>query len=390
MDQTRVVVVGALALSVFAVALVAGPGDEGSASVLVEASSTGSQEGGVPLSGPSVFYTSETYEKVEAAAKKGLAYDVVLDAEVSFTAGDFIQPGRPLLTKNATTETVCTLGFIMGSPGSYHATTAGHCVEGTGTGAHIPLPSSASTLVGIGHVEDFEDEVEVNDWALISIKEAYQDNVFPGVLGSPTPQHGAFSMPGGAVDGGSAGTVWPMPVMMVSNNPGFFYDHKHGLGLPPLVTGAPAPLMGLFVEEHDGVYLCECPVKSGDSGGPVVLFDPGHPEGAALGLVSNWADRTSEFVWKLPSKPLKIYPILREAVFDGSTETLDEMLRGDRGEHEIAAIMPMPTVVEKTGLPVATVDPLSLDPPVGEPCVVKEAVDGGNPVMCYSHLFVEW
>lgn len=376
MDRTMLVIVAGLALSVFAVALVAGPGDEGSVSVSIEVSSTGPVEEGVVLSGPSVFYTSEVHEKVKEASEKGKAYDVIRGVEVSYTAGDFIQPGRPLFLPD---EPVCTLGFVLGSPGSYVATTAGHCVDDVGEAA-VSLQSYPGALTILGEVIEFST-LEANDWALIDINEEHQDNVFPGVLGSPTPQHGAFEVPD-TIDGDpAAGSVWPMPVMVVSNNPSLGEDSP----VPPLVSAVQTPLMGLLVEEHGGLYLCECPVVPGDSGGPVVVFDPEHPEGAALGLVSRWGERAVDYPWNLPWYVEQLVD-----PFGFSLADYEEKMRWDRGEHELSELTPMSTVVEAAGLPVATAGPPSLDPPVGEPCVVKEWNRGGNPLMCYSHLFDQW
>lgn len=355
-----------------------------------------------PLAEPAPFYTHEVHEKVIEATADGKAYSIVLGKAVNYTAGAFIQPGRPLFVGNGPGEpaTTCTLGFVLGSPGNYAITTAGHCVADSVRNApngnpkvSTPRREQPTELVAIGTVRAFDDDAPADDWAVIDINETLQGNVYPGVKGTPAPQQGVYDVPT-TIDGYPvAGSVWPMPVWFNSHNPVNLSEPPNDM--EQLALRNTASVAGLFVHEHNRTLYCQCPSTNGDSGGAVVVHAPDAPDGAALGLVS----QGFRHVWT-KADPVSYAGDIYDS-FGDTDELLDRWEKRfayDRGKYELAAYTSMRTVVDAVGMSVATPDtvdpsqwclmkqfPIEIDPP-GEDPVGQAWNDVEAMADCYAHV----
>lgn len=293
-----------------------------------------------------VLYTEADHQAVIDAAQAGMAYDVALDKPVNVSAGEVvIQPGRMLIARNDDgILNLCTIGFILGSPGSYQLTTAAHCLE---PGAWVAVPSrynpnqvlAAGTLAEDEEVDSGRTTGTATDWAVVNIEGDWQSNTNPVVWGGfgpifgasePPVQYPAGNLPGVGDDASSyVGAVAPWPVVYVGQP----RPVTHPVG----IVDTPVAGAGVIVEKVGRELLCECPVVAGQSGGPVV-----GPSGEAIGLISEWADRVTGPA-PHPSDSIGMILGLKDDPERETRSTLN-LTEEWKGQHELALITPMSEV----------------------------------------------
>lgn len=218
---------------------------------------------------PPAWLTPTVREKVHEASARGLAYDKTTGeaaphATLSFA---FIRPGALMVWPS-----VCTVGFVYGSPGAYMLTTAGHCVA---QGDRVIIASAPNLIFEIG-TTTFTTQPPGGatgpDYAKISVDAQWQSSVDSDVSDVMGPQGGVDASP---VDPGH-----PAAVKYV------------GWG------GGGSPRAGVVDREAwDGTFYCYCAVVFGDSGAPVLSISTAFPLGQGFGLIDGFLATTNEPAW---------------------------------------------------------------------------------------------
>lgn len=200
----------------------------------------------VPLGAPPpAWLTPEIVAKTKAAADVGLVFNVLRDApERPQANAKIIRPGVMMVS-----PWLCTVGFFIGSSGSYSFTSAGHCSH---AGDDVVLLVSPGVLVAVGTTSAHLDQGIGQDWSVTPIRAEWQRYADPGVL----------------LLGGPTGT----------------YDGSASLGSPVAVKhiGYPVPRAGVSTLMTDRAFFFAGAAIEGDSGSPVLTAT-----GAAVGVLTH-------------------------------------------------------------------------------------------------------
>lgn len=199
-------------------------------------------------------YTPEIHRKVLHAATRGLAYDPVEDREVPLAADLlFIRPGAWMWSPS-----LCTMGFVHGSPGSYKMSTAGHC---TSVGQDVVIVAHPGVFVHVGRTSASHNSGVGDDWALVDISASMQRYVDTDVPYWGGPEGGSYTGDGRNV----------LLVKFVGRGAGVLTP-RAGAATPPFGPAA---------------WTCACPAFVGDSGAPALAATASYPIGQALGLATH-------------------------------------------------------------------------------------------------------
>ncbi|HWG90584.1 MAG TPA: hypothetical protein VNZ52_07005 [Candidatus Thermoplasmatota archaeon] len=204
-------------------------------------------------------YPPEVIAAAIAAGERGLAYNASTREETALGAGYlFIQPGSWMVSPS-----LCTIGFVYGTPGAYSISSAGHC---TRTGQPVVLALAPSLLVSVGRTVAHRNGGIGADWSLTPVDAAFQPMVRPETAFVSGPQGGMYTAEIRADN--------PIPIK--------FTGHGHAIGTPG------TPRAGLAFHTSGGAFYFTAPSMEGDSGAPVLTVgDERHPQGQALGLLTH-------------------------------------------------------------------------------------------------------
>jgi len=149
----------------------------------------------IPLSAPAPsWYTSELHRQVLAAGTTGVAVPGSAAIPTSSLAFAGIRPGQQLIISGGGGFSLCTSNFVFRNGSNYAIGTAGHC---GGVGDSVTLIALGKVLFNIGSIIKSVDQGPGNDFALISIKPAFNRNVSPSMAhwGGPVAAWGGPGAP---------------------------------------------------------------------------------------------------------------------------------------------------------------------------------------------------
>lgn len=225
-----------------------------------------------PLIGTApTWYSPEIHQSAVLAGRLGFLYDVeqrqMVPANVLGMSFLFIRPGALMIGTDpgGSDELItCTMGFVLGMPGSYAITTAGHCTQ---LGWDVVIIAAPSLVTAIGTATVVHDGGIGDDFAIVSIAPGWQNAVDPNVAGTLGPEGPHYTEP------------------ITTANPVLVKYVGHGWGVG---TGGTARAGISRMENNDqSAFWCTCPIMIGDSGGPVLAITSAHPLGQALGILTH-------------------------------------------------------------------------------------------------------